>query len=373
MKKIFLTILCLYFTTIKFTLAFDVKVRQAILMDYDTGEILFQKNANDRVYPSSMTKIMTTYIIFEKLKNGRLFLTDKILISNNAWKQEGSRMFLDIGSNVSIEELLKGVIVQSGNDASYALAEGTAGTVYEFVNLMNQKAKEMGLENTNFTNPIGFTENNHYMSVKDTAILSKRLIQDFPEYYAQYFAIPEYKYNKITQQNRNELLKTYEGADGIKTGHTEAAGYSLAASAYRNNRRLIAVINGANTKKDRIEESKNLLNYGFSILTKYTFYKAGEVIKEIPIFYGKEKKVNIISNTDITATSKNKDQILVNIELPESLNAPITKDDKIGKIILTTESDTLEYNLYPEIEVKKANIFKRFFLWIYYTISNIFN
>ena len=295
MKKIFLTILCLYFTTIKFTLAFDVKVRQAILMDYDTGEILFQKNANDRVYPSSMTKIMTTYIIFEKLKNGRLFLTDKILISNNAWKQEGSRMFLDIGSNVSIEELLKGAIVQSGNDASYALAEGTAGTVYEFVNLMNQKAKEMGLENTNFTNPIGFTENNHYMSVKDTAILSKRLIQDFPEYYAQYFAIPEYKYNKITQQNRNELLKTYEGADGIKTGHTEAAGYSLAASAYRNNRRLIAVINGANTKKDRIEESKNLLNYGFSILTKYTFYKAGEVIKEIPIFYGKEKKVNIIS------------------------------------------------------------------------------
>ncbi len=371
MKKIFsfLLFLVLFIQT---AFAFETSVKQAILIDYETGEVLFEKNADQRAYPSSMTKIMTAYLIFDKLENGKLSLDDKIQISPNAWKQIGSRTFLNVGSKVSVEDLLKGLIVQSGNDAAYALAEGTSGDVSEFVIDMNTKANQLNLANTHFTNPIGFSDDNHYMSVRDTAILSQHLIKDFPQYYIKYFPMPEFKYNNITQPNRNQLLGKYEGVDGIKTGHTEAGGYSLATSAYRDGRRLISVVNGATSEQERTEESQRLLNYGFLALTRYTLYKSGETIRQIPVLYGKQDSINLISKVNIMATAKSKDQIEIIIDAPETLKAPIKKDQKIGTITIKTAAHQQTYDLYPDADIGQVNIFKRFFLSIYYFFKNLF-
>ncbi len=371
MKKFFSFLLFIFLFN-QSLFAFETSVKQAILMDYETGEVLFEKNADEKAYPSSMTKIMTAYLIFDKLENGNLSLTDEIQISPEAWKQIGSRTFLNVGSKVSIDDLLKGLIIQSGNDAAYALAEGTSGDVGEFVIDMNNKAKELQLTNTSFTNPIGFSDENHYMSVRDTAILSKELIKNHPQYYIKYFPVLEFKYNNINQLNRNQLLGKYEGVDGIKTGHTEAGGYSLAASVFRDNRRLISVVNGATSEQERTEESKRLLNYGFLALTRYVLYNSNESIKQIPVLYGKENNINIISKVAIMATAKDKDQIEIKIDLPETLKAPISKDQAVGTITIKTQSDERTYNLYPDKDIEEVNIFKRFFLSIYYFFKNLF-
>lgn len=371
--KIFINLLILFlFFGVKNSYSFESKANQAILLDYETGEILYSKNPDERVFPSSMTKIMTAYLIFEDLENGKLKLTDKIEITSDAWKQVGSRMFLNIGSKVSIDNLLKGLIVQSGNDSAYALAEGSSGSVDDFVEKMNKKAKELGLKNTNFTNPIGFSENGHYMSVKDTAILSKKLIEKFPNYYIKYFPMKEFKYNNILQKNRNQLLGKYDGVDGIKTGHTEAGGYSLTASAFKKDRRLISVVNGASSELERNEESKRLLNYGFLALTKYKIYEKDEIIEKVPVLYGKEKYVNAISKITIYATAKNREDISTKINLKENIKAPIAKDEKIGEIIIKTESDERVFDLYAENNVEEVNIFKKILLKIYYFFKNIF-
>lgn len=351
--------------------SFESAANQAVLMDYETGEILYAKNADARVFPSSMTKIMTAYLIFEDLQSGKLKLTDKINITDGAWRQVGSRMFLNLGSKVSVNELLKGLIVQSGNDAAYVLAEGSMGTVNDFVARMNNKATELNLQNTNFTNPIGYSEDGHYMSVRDTAMLSRKLIECFPQYYKKYFSIVELKYNNILQQNRNALLKSYDGVDGIKTGHTEAGGYSLAASAYRDGRRLISVINGSLSEQSRSDESKKLLDYGFRTLNRYTLYKNGEIIGEIPVRYGREKFAKLVSNIDLLATAKNKEQIEVVIDMPKYLKAPIVKDQKVGTITLKTVADERTYLLYSEFEIKEVNVFEKIFLAIYYFIKDI--
>lgn len=372
MRKIFFALFVILFGSTKYAYSFGTKAKQAVLMDYETGEILYAKNADEKAFPSSMTKIMTAYLVFEKLDNGKIALTDKIQISNDAWKQIGSRMFLNIGSKVSVDDLLKGLIVQSGNDAAYALAEGTTGSADEFVLEMNEKAKQFGLKNTNFTNPIGFSNDGHYMSVKDTAILSRQLIRDFPQQYIKYFSMPKYKYNNIVQQNRNQLLGKYDGIDGIKTGHTEAGGYSLAASAFKGDRRLISVINGLSSEQERAEESKKLLDYGFLALTRYDLYKKGEAVVEIPVRYGKQKFVSAVTEVDIMATAKSKEKIDVAIDTPQFLKAPIEKGQKVGSIMLKTESDERVYDLYAGLNVEKANIFKRIFLGIYYFFQNIF-
>ena len=369
--KLIVNIIVIIFLGIQNSYSFETKAKQAVLMDYETGEILYSKNADDRAFPSSMTKIMTAYLIFEDIDSGRLKITDKIEITSDAWKQIGSRMFLDIGSKVSIDELLKGLLVQSGNDSAYALAEGSAGSVEEFVKKMNNKAKKLELNNTNFTNPIGFSEEGHYMSVKDTAMLSQKLIENFPHYYLKYFSIPEFKYNNILQQNRNQLLGKYEGVDGIKTGHTDAGGYSLASSAFKNNRRLISVVNGTNSELERIEESKKLLDYGFLTLTKYKLYEKNEPIDKVSVLYGKQKFVDAISTKTIYATAENKKGILVRIELEQDLKAPILKGQKIGKMLVKTEYDKNIYNLYADNTVEEVNIFKKILLKVYYFFRNL--
>ena len=214
-KLFFIYFLCLLFVNQAYAL--DLNSKQAILIDYNTGEILFKLNEKDRVFPSSMTKIMTAYLIFEDIEKDNLQLPYKFQVSKEAWQQEGSRMFLDIGSRVSIDDMLKGLIVQSGNDAAYALAEASAPNVNRFVERMNKKAKDLNLQNTKYTKTIGFSEDGHYMSVEDTALLSKKLIEKYYKFYQKYFSMTEYKYNNILQQNRNTLLKTYPGVDGIKT------------------------------------------------------------------------------------------------------------------------------------------------------------
>ena len=291
MKKIFFL---LFFVFSRAVYSFELNSKNAVLMDAETGEVLFDKNADERSMPSSMTKIMTSYLVFEALENGKISLTDSFFVSPRAWKQEGSRTFLMVNTKVPVEDLVKGLVIQSGNDAAITLAEGMAGSVEAFVDLMNIKASELKLKNTNFTNPIGFNEGDHYMSVKDIAILSENLIKNFPQYYT-YFSTPSFTYNNITQPNRNLLLKIYQGADGIKTGHTEDAGYGLASSAIRDNRRLIAVVNGASSDLERAEECKVLLDYGFLTLTRQELYPSYKPISTLKVKYGKPNTVDVIA------------------------------------------------------------------------------
>lgn len=362
---VFSKLILFFLLLIKLTHAFELNSKQAILIDYNTGEILYKLNEKEKVFPSSLTKIMTAYLIFEDLENGTLQLPYKFQVSKEAWQQEGSRMFLDIGSRVSIDDMLKGLIVQSGNDAAYSLAEISNSTIDNFVERMNKKAKELKLENTNYTNPIGFSEEGHYMSVEDTALLSKKLIEDYPQYYQKYFAMTEYKYNNILQQNRNTLLKTYPGVDGIKTGHTEAGGYALATSAVKNDKRLIAVVNGASSEKGREEDSKKLLNYGFFDLKNYRIFRKGEVVDFIPVLYGKDISVKAKVGQNIYATAENLKQIRYEINTNGELEAPIYKNQKIGTIAIKTRYDEKTYNIYADEDVKGVNIFEKMILKLY--------
>lgn len=367
MFKIIITIFLLIFSK---SYAFETMAKQAIILDYDTNEILYRKNSNEKCFPSSMTKIMTAYIIFEKLDNGELKVNDKFTISNNAWKQEGSRMFLNINSKVSVDELLKGLLVDSGNDSAIALAEGSYNSVEKFVEKMNLNAKKIKLKDTNYTNPVGFSEKNHYMSVRDIAKLSQTLIKNFPNYYNKYFSIREYKYNNILQQNRNQLLGKFEGLDGIKTGHTEAGGYGIALSAKQNDRRLIAVINGLKTENERLNEGKRILDYGFNELHKFLLFEKNSIIKEIPILYGKKKIAKLTTDKNIYATAKNKDDIKIEFIINDNIKAPLQKNQKVGKIVVKSLDNTIIYDLLSMEEVKEVNIFKKIFLKIYYFEKN---
>lgn len=356
-----LKVVCILFLLITNVFAFETTAKQAILMDFDSNEVLYTKNADERAFPSSMTKIMTAYLIFEKLNEGKLGLQDKFQVSSEAWRQEGSRMFLNVGSQVSVDNLLMGLLVVSGNDAAVALADGASGTVEEFVGQMNKKAKELGLRNTNFTNPIGLSEANHYMSMRDIAILSQNLIKNLPNYYNQYFSVMEFTHNNIKQPNRNLLLGKFDGVDGIKTGHTNAAGYGIALSAKQGDRRLIAVINGLNSEAERAEEGKKILSYGFNDLSKYKLYRKNEIIKTIPVLYGKNKNANIIVNQDIFATSDNIDNISVDIAI-KKLEAPLSANQRVGTLTIKSLENVARYDLLNKNKIEQVNIFMKFLL-----------
>ncbi|MDD2839665.1 MAG: D-alanyl-D-alanine carboxypeptidase [Rickettsiales bacterium] len=365
-------VICILFLLIGNVFAFETTAKQAILIDFNTNEVLFEQNADEKSFPSSMTKIMTAYLIFEKLNDGRLNLQDKLQISNEAWQQEGSRMFLNIGTQVSVDELLKGLLIVSGNDSAVALAEGSCGSTDEFVNQMNKKAEELNLKNTHFTNPVGFSEENHFMSVKDISALSRDLIRDFPNYYAKYFPIKEYKYNNILQPNRNQLLGKFDGVDGIKTGHTEDGGYGIVLSAKQGDRRLIAVLNGMNSETERTEEGRKILTYGFNGLARYKIYEQGEIVKEVPVLYGKNKTAKITVNQNIFGTAENKNNISTDISINNQLKAPLSANQKVGTLTVKSLNNVIQYDLVNEDEIKQVNIFIRFFLEIFYFFSNLF-
>ena len=364
-----ITILLTLLLTGNSNAAFDVKARTAILQDYLSGEILFEKDADKSIYPASMTKIMTAIIAFDLIRSGDLNLDEKFLVSENAWRLSSagySSMFIMVGDEVSVENLLKGIIIASGNDACVALAEGIAGTEDEFAVMMTAKAKELGMDNTNFANSSGINNTENVSTVRDIMLMSKYLIKEFPEEY-KYFAEKEFTWDRtggdpITQGNRNPLLYKKLGADGIKTGYLAVEKYSLASSVERNGRRLISVGSGFNTKKDRSRESAKLLTWGLTNFDLVEIAKANIPIENIDVWLGKKDTVKTYIKNDIYKTiPKAKKRLLkVSLNYNGPIQAPIKKDDILGKLKLTYNGDLIdEYDLLAYEDVKKLNVFSR--------------
>ena len=377
-KKI-LTFIVLSFFIVEFTLAdFDVKARTAILQDYYSGEILYEKNADKSIYPASMTKIMTSIIAFDLIKSGDIKLNEKFIISEKAWRLSTSgysSMFIMVGDEVTVENLLKGIIIASGNDACVALAEGIAGTEEEFAILMTAKAKELDMENTNFANSSGINNSENHSTVRDILKMSKYLIEEHPEFY-KWFAEKEFTWDRtggdpITQGNRNPLLYKNLGADGIKTGYLAVEKYSLASSLNRNGRRLIAVGSGFESKNSRSKESSKLLTYGLTNFDLVNIAKANTPIYKLDVWQGKQDFVNAYINKDIYKTIKKakKKLLKVSVKYEGPIEAPIYKDEKIATLKVVYDDDLVgEYDLLALEEVKRVNFLSRLIKSINYLI-----
>ena len=368
-KLKFLTFLTSLFLTFNVNAAFDVDARTAILQDYLSGEILFEKEADKSIYPASMTKIMTAIVAFELIKSGDLSLNEKFVVSENAWRLSSagySSMFIMVGDDVSVENLLKGIIIASGNDACVALAEGIAGTEEEFALMMTAKAKEIGMDNTNFANSSGINNTENNSTVRDIMIMSNYLIKNYPEEYKM-FSEKKFTWDRtggdpITQGNRNPLLYKNFGVDGIKTGYLAVERYSLASSVYRNGRRLIAVGSGFNTKKARSRESAKLLTWGLTNFDLIEIAKSNTVIENADVWLGKKNQVKTYVNKDIykTIPKGRKKHLRVSINYTGPIQAPINKDDVLGKLIVTYKNEIIEeYDLLAFENVKKLNVFSR--------------
>ena len=368
-KSRLITILLTLLLTTNANAAFDVKARTAILQDYLSGEILFEKDADKSIYPASMTKIMTTIIAFDLIRSGDLSLDEKFLVSENAWRLSSagySSMFIMVGDEVSVENLLRGIIVASGNDACVALAEGIAGTEDEFAVMMTAKAKEIGMNNTNFANSSGINDTENLSTVRDIMLMSNYLIKEFPEEY-KYFAEKEFTWDRtggdpITQGNRNPLLYKSLGADGIKTGYLAVEKYSLAASINRKGRRLISVGSGFNTKSDRSRESAKLLTWGLTNFDLIEIAKDNIPFEELDVWLGKENTVKVYVNENIykTVPKARKKYLKASILYNGPIQAPIKKDDIIGKLKITYKNELVnEYDLFAFEDVKKLNVFSR--------------
>ena len=370
MKKLFLAFL---FSSILFTsklYAIDTKAEQAIVMDFDTNEILFEKNSNIKTPQASMTKIMTVYAAFDRLKNTDLSIENECVVSAKAYKMGGSRTFLEIDDKVSIDELLKGIIIQSGNDASVALAECLAGTEDDFAKLMNVYAKRIGMRNTNFLNSSGWPEDNHYSTVYDLALLSNSLINEFPDLYL-YFSDKEFTYNDIKQPNRNKLLSSVQGADGLKTGFTRASGWGIAATAKRDDRRITAVINGTNSSRSRLNEASNLINWAFSQTSQKLLVDENQVIVEVDVWLGNKPRVNLVSSKKIVSTLSF-DQIQLiksSLEYKRPIEAPIKKGEVYGKLLIDIEGKpNIEVELIAQENVGTVNPISKVFAAMKYLI-----
>jgi len=377
-KKIFLIVFA-SFVYVQLAFAnFDVKARTAILIDYHSNEILFEKDADRKIFPASMTKIMTSIIAFDLIKNGELNLSDKFIVSENAWRlsQAGfSSMFIMVGDEISVENLLKGIIISSGNDACVALAEGIAGTEEEFAFLMTEKAKEIGMENTNFSNSSGINSPDNLSTVRDIMIMSKYLIKNYPKYY-KYFKETEFTWDRtggdpITQGNRNPLLYKNFNADGIKTGYLSYEKYSLASSINRKGRRLIAVGSGFNSKNSRSKESAKLLTYGLTNFDLVNISKANETFDKLEVWLGKDDKVDVYTNEDVYKTIKKakKKLLKVSVKYEGPIEAPIKKDEKVAILKVVYDDELVgEYDLLASKEVKKVNFVSRLLKSLNYLI-----
>ena len=367
--KLFLILFSLILFSSKSNAIISVNAKTAILQDYLSGEILYEKDADLSIYPASMTKIMTSIIAFDLIKKGELTLDEKFIVSENAWRLSAagySSMFIMVGDEVSVENLLRGIIVASGNDACIALAEGIAGTEEEFAVLMTEKALEIGMENTNFSNSSGINDPNNYSTVRDILIMSNYLIKNYPEYY-HYYKEKEFTWDRtggdpITQGNRNPLLYKNMGADGIKTGYLAVEKYSLASSIKKKNRRLIAVGSGFNSKNDRSRQSAKLLTWGLTKFDTILIGKKNDVISELDVWQGKQKKVKAYISSDIykTIPKAKKKYLKVTVNYEGPLEAPIEKNDVIGKMKITYKDEVVgNYDLFASESVQKQNIISR--------------
>tara|TARA_B100000700_G_scaffold330109_1_gene454717 strand:+ start:1554 stop:2705 length:1152 start_codon:yes stop_codon:yes gene_type:complete len=365
----FFTVLITILLTVNSSAEFNIKARTAILQDFLSGEILYEKEADQSIYPASMTKIMTSIIAFDLLKSGELSLDEKFIISENAWRLSSagySSMFIMVGDEVSVEDLLRGIIVASGNDACVALAEGIAGSEDEFAIMMTSKAKEIGMENTNFSNSSGINDPNNVSTVRDIMIMSNYLIREFPEEY-KYFSEKEFTWDRtggdpITQGNRNPLLYKNLGADGIKTGYLAVEKYSLASSVNRKGRRLIAVGSGFESKNDRSRESAKLLTWGYTNFDLIEIAKVEKPIENVEVWLGKKDSVKAYVKSDIykIVPKARKKFLKVTLKYEGPIQAPIKKDDLIGKLKITYKDELIdEYDLLAFEDVKKLNVFSR--------------
>ena len=333
----------------------------AYLVDQTSNTILIDKNAEARMYPASMTKIMTAYMAFRQLKDGLIRMDDQVLISRKANRMGGSKMFIEEGKTVALEDILRGIIIQSGNDASVALAEFIAGDEASFAEMMNATAATIGMKETNFVNASGWPDENHYTTAKDLAILSDRMISDFPELY-QMFAEESFTFSGITQSNRNKLLGN-NGVDGIKTGHTEASGYGMVSSAVQNGRRLILILNGLKNSAKRASESLRLLNLAFRSTASKVFYNEQDIITTLPVWYGKKPDLNTRASRPVSLTEKStvlKD-LTRTVTYEKPLLAPIEAGQKVGQIHLHTKDKViLSVDLLAAESVAAQNYFERF-------------
>ena len=377
-RKIILIIIFQTFLINQVVANIEIKARSAILQDFLSGEILYEQDADISIYPASMTKIMTSIIAFDLIKSGDLKLDEKFIISEKAWRLSTagySSMFVMIGDEVSVENLLKGIIVASGNDACIALAEGIAGTEEEFAMMMTSKAKEIGMENTNFANSSGINDPDNNSTVRDILIMSNYLIKTHPEYY-KWFSEKEFTWDRtggdpITQGNRNPLLYKNIGADGIKTGYLAVEKYSLASSIKKNGRRLIAVGSGFENKQDRSRQSSKLLIYGLTNFDLVEISRKGIPIDSVDVWLGKESTVKVYTGNDIYKTIKKgqKKKLKVKVVYSGPIEAPIKKDQKLAKLKIIYDQELIgEYDLLSNKEVKKVNIFSRLIKSLNYLI-----
>ena len=306
-----------------------------LVMEAETGAYLVEKNMDRKVEPASLTKMMTTYVAASQLAEGQVALADPVMVSERAWRMGGSRMFIEVGQQVSVEDLLKGVIIQSGNDASIALAEHLSGSEEEFARLMNRYAEEMGLENTNFVNSSGWPDANHYTTARDLAVVARRLAVDYPEIYALH-AVREFTWNDIKQSNRNSLLWQDDTVDGVKTGYTEDAGYCLVASARRDGMRLISVVMGAQDVAARTSQTRALLNYAFRVFEKKKLYAAGEVVTTVKLWKGKQDSLDLAVKDDLTLVLPKVyyQALQPQFDIPAELVAPIQAGAQLGELAL---------------------------------------
>ncbi|TVQ83740.1 MAG: D-alanyl-D-alanine carboxypeptidase [Micavibrio sp.] len=335
----------------------------AVLIDLETDTVLLEKDAQARMPTSSMSKVMTMYLVFQALEDGRLKMDDTMTVSERAWRKGGSKMFVEVGRRVGLEDLIRGVIVQSGNDATIVLAEGISGTEEAFAQSMTQQAHAMGMKNSNFKNASGWPDPDHYSTGHDLALLARRIISDFPQYY-HYYSETEFTYNDIKQPNRNPLLYRNIGADGIKTGHTRDAGYGLMASAVRNGRRLILVVNGLESEAARADEAARLIEWGFRSFESRTLLEAGEIVDEAPVWMGVMETVPLASAADIFVTvpaaETDRARMRVTVSYDAPVAAPVKKGDVIG--VLKVDVPGLpprEFPLIAAADIGELGLFAR--------------
>lgn len=339
----------------------ELNANAYLLLDYDSGRRLVEHNIDQKLSPASLTKVMTVYVAANELAAGRISMDDKVTVSEKAWKMTGSRMFIEVGKQVAVEDLLKGIIIQSGNDASVALAEYISGTEDVFAQLMNQHARRLGMMNTNYVNSTGLTDEHHYTTANDLAILALALIRDFPEIYALH-SIKEFTFNGITQHNRNNLLWSDKSVDGIKTGHTEDAGFCLVTSAKRDDMRLISVVMGSSSSNAREQANQALLNYGYRFYETRRVFNAGDIITTARIWKGVSEKVELGLNNNIYITIPRGqfDNLNKLFDLPEKITAPVKRGEQLGNVKLTIAGEeVLSRPLVVLKNIDQTNVFGR--------------
>ena len=374
--------LSLILTFTNYALAIDfipekpqLNTRAYILLDYNSGKVLIEESSQEKLEPASLTKIMTMYVVDHEIKAGRLSLNEEVTISKQAWQTTGSRMFLDVNSKVKLIDLIKGIIIQSGNDASVAVAEHIAGTERSFASLMNEHALKLGMTDSHFTNSTGLPDPNHYTTAKDLAILARAVIKEHPESYPIY-AEKSFTYNNIEQNNRNKLLWRNNFVDGIKTGQTDTAGYCLAVSGIQDNTRLIAILLGSKTDDIRTADATKLLNWGFRFFASHKVYQHGNVLKVARVWGGKNKNIEIGLPEDIylalPKTEVNK--LTATLNIPNLIKAPLKKGDKIGIYVLKLKNEVIaEYPAVSLSTVSKGSFFTRFSEQILMYFDSIFS